>query len=232
MWSWLQENSASLQVLVSLLSAGVWIFYLHVFVSSYRRQTRSSLLISRDGAHGLKGRCVISNMGSEPAFLMDVLAEFETEGKRFTASVVDRQELWESDDDPGTEIAAKGPISSGGHVDIGSFKDIVSRSQKVFNSEDFTRDVLRVRLIAIAATSQARELVAACRSFEFDFDANGDVIHVRPLQIVAEQIRSRRKRKKLSKLLEQTQRDEAMNEPVADDLVADRSILGTADGLR
>ncbi len=232
MWSWLQENSSSIQILVSLLSTVVWIAYLHVFLSSYRRQTRSSLLISREGAHGLKGRCVVSNMGSEPAFLMDVLAEFETEGTRFTASVVDRLELWERDDNPDTSVTAIGPMASGGHVDVGSFEDILTRTRKAFESQDFTRDILNVRLIAIAATSQARQLVAAYRCFEFDFGNNGDVVRIRPLEIAAKQIRSRRKRKKLSRLLERIQREEAINQPVGDDLVEQRPILGNGNGLQ
>lgn len=225
MWSWLQEHSTSVQVVVSLLSTGVWIAYLHVFLSSYRRQTRSSLLISREGAHGLKGRCVISNMGSEPAFLMDVLAEFETEGTRFTASVIDRLELWERDEDPDCEFSAIGPMASGGYLDFGSFEDILRRAQISFDSRDFTRDLLKVRLIAIAATSQARELVAACRSFEFDFGTDHDTVRIIPVEISAQQIRSRRKRKKLSKLLEKLQREETINHPVCDDLFEDYSAL-------
>lgn len=232
MWSWLQEHSTSIQMLVSLLSTGVWIAYLHVFLSSYRRQTRSSLLISREGPHGLKGRCIISNMGSEPAFLMDVLAEFETEGTRFTASVVDRLELWERDEDPDSQFCAVGPMESGGYLDFGSFEDILRRAQITFESQDVTRDVLKVRLIAIAATSQARELVAACRSFEFDVGRDDNVVRIRPVEISAQQIRSRRKRKKLGELLQRIQREETIDHSVGDDLVEGDSLIGGANGLR
>ncbi|MFW8635462.1 hypothetical protein [Cribrihabitans pelagius] len=222
MWNWMHENSTTLQVLVSLLSTGVWIAYLHVFLSSYRRQTRSSLLISREGARGLKGRCVISNMGSEPAFLMDVLAEFETADTRFTASVIDRSELQENEDGNSVGVSAQGPMLSGSHVDIGAFEDILSRAKQKFHSQDFTSEISNMRLIAIAATSQARDLAAACRCFEFVFDSQGQVSRIRPLDISAEQIRSRRKRKKLRTLLEQMQRDEVMDEPVSDDLIGSR----------
>lgn len=218
----MQEHSTTLQVLVSLLSTGVWIAYLHVFLSSYRRQTRSSLLISREGAHGLKGRCVISNMGSEPAFLMDVLAEFETSDTRFTASVIDRAELRDGESDGRQDVSAQGPMQSGSHVDIGSFEDVLTRAKEKFHSEDFTRDVSTLRLIAIAATSQARDLAAACRCFEFVFDDDGKVTRVRPLDISSEQIRSRRKRKKLRELLERIQEEEVMDQSVSDDLIENR----------
>ncbi|MFW8595295.1 hypothetical protein [Cribrihabitans neustonicus] len=222
MWSWIQENSATLQLVVSLLTAFVWIAYLHVFVSSYQRQTRSSLLISGEGPHGLKGRCVISNMGSEPAFLMDVLAEFETADKKFTASVIDRAELWESEEGTSDGISAQGPMLSGSYVDIGSFEDVLDRAKRKFNSEDFTRNVSTLRLIAIAATSQARDLAAACRCFEFVFDDGGDVSRIRPIEISAEQIRSRRKRRKLRSLLEEIQKDEVIDHSVSDDLIESR----------
>ncbi|TCS62799.1 hypothetical protein EDD52_10894 [Primorskyibacter sedentarius] len=219
MWGWLHDNSTTLQVLVSLLSTCVWITYLHVFLSSYRRQTRSSLMISREGARDLKARCIVSNMGSEAAFLMDVLVEFETEGKKFTTSVIDRLELQGAEGDTSKTGSAQGPMASGSYVDIGSFEDILTRAHRQFDSADFTRDILRTRLIAIAATSQARDLVAACRGFEFIFGTEGSVVHVRPIEIAAKQIRSRRKRKSLRRLLEKIQRDEVLNRSVSPELI-------------
>lgn len=231
MWAWMQTHASSIQVLVSLLTTVVWIAYLHVFLSSYRRQTRSSLLISREGARGLDSRCIIANMGSEPAFLMDVLAEFETEGKRFTASVVDRLELWEQDQEPGEASSAQGPMESGGYVDVGSFGDVLTRAHRQFQSHDFTNEIVNLRLIAIAATNQARHLAAACRSFEFSFDEDGDVVQVVPVEAAAKQIRSRRKQKQIRRLLEGLQREAAIDSPVSDDLV-DQPIFGRRNGQR
>lgn len=228
MWEWMQENSTALQILLSLLSTVVWITYLHVFLSSFRRQTRSSLMISRGGSRDLKARCIVSNMGSEAAFLMDVLVEFETQGKRFTTSVVDRLEQRDNDNDGQQHMtsSALGPMTSGSSIDIGSFEDILKRAHRQFDSADFTKDILKIRLIAIAATSQARELVAACRGFEFNFAADGGVEQIRSLDIVAEQIRSRRKRKSLRRVLEKIQRNEVLDQSVSPELIETHPLTG------
>ena len=221
MWNWLNENSSIIQVFVTLLSTIVWIVYLHIFFSSYRRQTRSSLLITRHGSREINGRCIISNMGSEPAYLLDVLAEFETEGSRTTASVIDRLEIWDRDRKDSENLSAEGPIKSGDSVDIGSFEDLLSRAHRQFNSKDFTQDVITMRLIAIAATSQARELVAATREFElFTADSEGGKMKICPVGVEAEQIVSRQKRRHLRKILAEIQRNEAMGRPVSDDLIS------------
>lgn len=220
MWDWLTENETTLQVLVSVISTFVWIAYLHVFLASFKRQTRSSLLITRAGGRGTEGRCIVSNMGSEPAYLMDVLAEFDAGETRTTVSVVDRLELWDNGEDPVTGVSAVGPIASGSYVDIGSFDNLFTRASKRCGSTDLFNQTDKVKLIAIAATSQARDLVAAYRSFEIAPEQDDGTVRVYPVEVEATQIRSRRKRKKLSGLLAELQRKDVVNRDVLRDVSA------------
>ena len=216
MWEWLKDNVTTLQVMVSLLSTGVWIVYLHIFLSSFRRQTRSSLLINRAGARDMQGRCLISNMGGEPAFLLDVLAEVASEDRVLTVSVVDRLELWDTETDPRGGVSAEGPIASGDYVDIGSFDEIMNRVAKALGEQRGEARDLRIELVAIAATNQARQLIGAHRGFRIATGEGG--IQVRPKQIEAVQIRSRRQRKQLKTVLEELQTKASLDRAITGDL--------------
>ena len=90
MWGWVEENSGTIQVIVSIATAIIWIFYLQVFLMSYLRQTRASLLITMAGGKTSRARCIVSNMSSEPAFLVEVIAELEQNGTNLSMSVTDR----------------------------------------------------------------------------------------------------------------------------------------------
>ncbi|WP_150281804.1 hypothetical protein [Salipiger aestuarii] len=218
MWEWMKDNVTTLQVVVSVVSTGVWIAYLHVFLASFKRQTRSSLLITRAGGRGMVGRCIVSNMGSEPAYLLDVLAEFGVGDTKTTVSVVDRLELWDKASDVTTGVSAVGPIGSGGYVDIGSFDDLFARARKRLGSTDAIQRTDALKLVAIAATNQARHLVAAYRSFEIHRGDDGAQIRIIPVEVEAVQIRSRRMRKKLVGLLSELQRNEALDRDVLSDV--------------
>ncbi len=201
MWQWILDNQPALQVVVSLTTTVVWIVYLHIFLSSFRRQTRSGLLINRAGRDGLRARCIVSNLGSEPAYLTDVLAEVEIGERTITASVVDRLEMFEGGD---TSETAQGPMASGAYIDIGSFEDIFERIRQRSGAEDVARQAERVKLIAVAATSQARDIVAAYRNFDITGSDEGAVL--RPLEVEAPQVRSWLHRRRLKRLLSAIQR--------------------------
>lgn len=218
MWAWLEANVTTLQVLVSIVSTGVWIAYLNLFLTSYRRQTRSSILISRAGAQTYEGRCLVSNMGSEPAFLTDVLAEFKGEDGCRTISVVDRLELWEQEESPINNISAEGPIASGEYVDIGSFAEIFKRAEKKLGGCSSIDGSEQVNLIAIAATNQARDLIAASRTFKLVRPEENGMMKVQPTEVEAKQIRSRSKRKSLKRILGELQTRDSVERAVSGDL--------------
>ena len=220
MWEWLKDNVTLLQVLVNFTSALVWIAYLQMFAASFRRQTRSSLLVTLAGAHDTTGRCIISNMGSEPAYIVDVLAEFGTDSHQTAVSVVDRLELYERSSTEITGVSAVGPLSSGSYVDIGSFQDLFVRAHQRLDTIHATEEVQSIKLIAIAATSQARYLVAAYRGFNLYRSDETDVVGVVPVEVESKQIRSRRERKKLRILLQEIQHKDAVERGISREIGA------------
>ncbi|NDV50094.1 hypothetical protein [Salipiger sp. PrR003] len=201
-------------MIVSIATAIIWIFYLQVFLMSYLRQTRASLLITMAGGKTSRARCIVSNMSSEPAFLVEVIAELEQNGTNLSMSVTDRIGFQPSADPEDTGSAdassAHGPVQSGGHVDVGSFQDIFSRAERQLNhkAEDFDH----FRIIAVAATNQARGLIAAHRSFEIQ---NG---RVTPVEVEASQVRSRRTRQKIKRVLERLQKEDWIEGLVSDEI--------------
>ncbi|MBL3705933.1 hypothetical protein GI582_24870 [Sulfitobacter sp. BDSS02] len=201
MLEFIRQNSELVQIGANLTTTVVWLVYLHVLLKGFRDQRRSSLLINRGGGEDLDARCLISNMGAQPAYLLDVLAGIDTKDGPSVASVVDRQELRREELEQPTEMTGQGPLPSGGYVDIGSFRDILDRAGYDLSGSQSSQATLK--LVSVAATNQASHIVAAVR--EFDVREDGDAIMVRPRTLEARQVRSRSARRKVCSVLEKLQ---------------------------
>lgn len=214
MLEFIRQNSELMQIGASLTTTLVWLVYLHVLLRGFRDQRRSSVLINRGGGEDLDARCLVSNMGAQPAYLLDVLACIETDDGADVSSVVDRRELRREELERATEMTGQGPLPSGGYVDIGSFKDIAKRADSDIRIEDMPQRT--VKLIAVAATNQASHIVAAVR--EFDLVPEGNSISVRPKSLEAKQLRSRRSRKQVRTALEMLQNRSGSGPEIAAEL--------------
>lgn len=214
MLEFIRQNSELMQIGASLTTTLVWLVYLHVLLRGFRDQRRSSVLINRGGGEDLDARCLVSNMGAQPAYLLDVLACIETDDGADVSSVVDRRELRREELERATEMTGQGPLPSGGYVDIGSFKDIAKRADSDIRIEDMPQRT--VKLIAVAATNQASHIVAAVR--EFDLVPEGNSISVRPKSLEAKQLRSRRSRKQVRTALEMLQNRSSSGPEIAAEL--------------
>ncbi|MBL3705319.1 hypothetical protein GI582_21690 [Sulfitobacter sp. BDSS02] len=214
MLEFIRQNSELMQIGASLTTTLVWLVYLHVLLRGFREQRRSSVLINRGGGEDIDARCLVSNMGAQPAYLLDVLACIETDEGADVSSVVDRRELRREELERATEMTGQGPLPSGGYVDIGSFKDIAKRADSDIRLDDMSRRT--VKLIAVAATNQAAHIVAAVR--EFDLVPEDNSVSVRPRSLEAKQLRSRRSRKQVRKALEMIQNRSGTGPEIAAEL--------------
>ncbi|TNC60456.1 hypothetical protein FHG71_22030, partial [Rubellimicrobium roseum] len=78
MLDWLSANSDAVNVVLNLAMLLVWIVYLQVFVSSYRRQRRANILISVGGGSGLDARCLVSNMSEGAIYIRSLVLDLIT----------------------------------------------------------------------------------------------------------------------------------------------------------
>jgi hypothetical protein len=121
MWNWIASNHQVIGALANIAMLFVWIAYLQVFVSSYRRQKRSSILINRGAGFGLEARCLISNMSAEAIYIESIIATAETAEGRWSLPVT---ELLEGRSDLDLKTR-QGPLQAGRFIDIGSFQKLM-----------------------------------------------------------------------------------------------------------
>lgn len=196
---WITENIALLQLAVAGVNAAIWLFYLHLFLTSFRRQQETVILINRGASEDERARCIVSNMGSEPVYILSVLAEVFIDGADCAAHVTDREEIEiEAFDDP-LRRTSQGPLKSGEFLDVGSFHELVQRTLHRVAPTKVPEDAERILVTVVAASSHASALVGASREFVWKRDDDGH--RVIPTTLVARQLRSRAERRRVERLM-------------------------------
>jgi hypothetical protein len=197
MWNWIASNHQVISVLANLAMLFVWIAYLQVFASSYRRQKRPSIQINRGGGSGLEARCLVSNMSAEAIYIESIIVTAQTTEGSWTCPVTELQE-GRSDLELKTR---QGPVKTGQFVDIGSFRSLVepvlqrhAGPQGSVASDGLESLVfLEIRVVAVHGSEDL--LAGATR--RFDLIRQRDRLLLRGHAVGTHQIRSRRGREKL-----------------------------------
>jgi|Transcript_7988 hypothetical protein len=201
MLDWIAENAGTLQVAISLLTAFVWLAYLHILWMNFRRQRQAVILINRSVAQDENAHCFVTNMGAEPIYLMEVMARIVTEDKEYVVKVTEREEIaLEEVDDPLTRTN-QGPIDSGDFIDIGSFLDLLNRANARMGTEGLFEKVREMELTVAAADGHATHLVAARRKFKAEW--KGRKPYFVPESIMTHQIRNVFQRRKIGEMLQE-----------------------------
>lgn len=199
MWDWITTHAAVMQAAIALVTAGVWITYLHVFVESLRRQRRSEILITMGGERGLGARVLVSNLGLEPIYILDVLLRPCSDSDSPAVAVADRTETDPARHaDPG-QATLQRPLKSGDHVDIGSIDILLGRAARHPGQGRQDARLSRIEITVAAVTAAASSIVAAQRVFEVSRSGDGTVL--RPATLYAQQIRDRRGRRRIERQL-------------------------------
>jgi|HigsolmetaAR204D_1030405.scaffolds.fasta_scaffold03070_3 hypothetical protein len=199
MLQWVAQNSELVNALTGVGTLLVWVVYLQVFVSSYRRQLRATLLITRGAGEGLEGRCFLSNMSSGSVFVQSVLVTLETADKTLICPVTDVLDLdGDAPDDP-RQRTRQGPLASGETRDIGSFGDLIRHTLHTTSDgpEPGIRQAkIRVVMIEIVGIYGSEDLpIGARRRFALLEDDGRLRFQGEGLQ--TKQLRSRRQRRRL-----------------------------------
>jgi hypothetical protein len=202
---WLVNNRELLSLLANLGMLVVWITYLQVFISSYRRQNKPKILINLGGGRELDSRCLVSNMSADPIYVQSIIARLHTADREIACPVteLDGVEDWEEPSDLRL-WSRQGPLHAGHMRDMGSLRSILNHVlRSKLSDEDASAveaDLVSFELQVAAVYGSEDLLVGAKRQFEVE--RKDDQVCVQPVTVDAQQIRSRRERKEISRLLE------------------------------
>lgn len=197
---WISQNVELLSLLVQFGMLAVWVIYLQVFLFSYKRQTRSKIVINRGAGVDLDARCLISNMSSDAMYIESILASVEAEQGEWRCAVTDIESSSEHRPDDPKKLTHQGPLASGEYMDIGSYRELLERAvdgrgrlEAVL--KDLTGPVIaQIQVVADYASEDL--LVGARRRFKLEPQEQGWLLE--PQDGGTKQVRSRRERRKIS----------------------------------
>lgn len=196
---WFLDNVVLIEVGVAVATMLIWAIYLQLLLLGFMRQRQSVVLINRGGTRDADARCIITNMGAEPVYLVDILAEIESDGRTWWAKVTEREELQGTDLQRPVDRTNQGPIPSGGFVDAGSFAEMLDRAKTRSDAPREPKHVDRLTLTVACTQGHASKLVGARRGFEVH-DTGGRLLF-RPQTVLTTQVRGGRLRKQLYRRL-------------------------------
>ncbi|WP_337918686.1 hypothetical protein [Pseudaminobacter soli (ex Zhang et al. 2022)] len=181
----------------------VWVIYLQVFISSYRRQLRATLLITRGAGQGLEARCFLSNMSSESIYVQSVLVALWAPEKSMAFPVTDILGLDnEAPADP-WKRTRQGPLGSGETRDIGSFGNLIEQGLRALQTdsrEGIAPMAIQRLTIEVVGLYGSEDLPVGARRRFLVLEENGRP-RIQAKGIQTQQIRGRRERKKLESRL-------------------------------
>ncbi|WP_156170552.1 hypothetical protein [Luteimonas sp. FCS-9] len=192
---------------MSGLTALIWIVYLNVFLSSYRRQHRPSILITSGAGRGMSAHCFVTNLGLEPVYLLDIVLDLTgPDGRVVRAVIPERNERWqdrhqvEADDARGATNV--GPLRSGEEKDLGRFSTMIERA--CTENPDIRPDMPLqcVEITVVTITASHAELCGASRRYRVEDGPDG-IAQLRPTTIKARQLQGLLARRRLTRELSQ-----------------------------
>ncbi|MFP4237776.1 hypothetical protein [Rhodosalinus sp.] len=188
MLDWIAGNAKVLELGVALVTLFVWVGYLHIFLMSFLRQRTPVVLITTGASHDEQARCLITNMSSEPIYLLDVIADVRAGDERYSALVTERDELSFGDVTRPVERTNLGPLQGGAFLDIGSIAEVLHRVERRSGLKDALARAEELTLTAAFASGRASRIVAACRAYRVNRTADGSLSFVAD-RLMARQLR-------------------------------------------
>ena len=195
---WFTRYGTLISALTGVGTLVVWIIYLQVFVSSYRRQLRATLLITRGAGDDAEARCFVSNMSSGPIFVQSVMVTLETEGATIVKPATDIHDIQAASQMSSLDRTRQGPLHPGQVKDIGSFNNLMSHGLEDANG---CRVVVKAVLVEVLGIYASEDLPVGARR-RFVLTRSRDGLRIRADSVETTQIRRRRERRNLLNDLE------------------------------
>lgn len=200
---WILEHRELISLLVTVGTLVVWIVYLQVFLASYRRQRKPTILINLGQGRGLDAHCLVTNMSAEAIYIHALIARIEGPEDMLVCSITELDN--ESWSDP-TELrlwTRQGPLKAGNVRDMGSVQAIIDHVMESAPEGGSSlepgagRHALELKVVAVHGSEDL--LVGAKRAFDIILHDGG--LALRPCSYGATQIRSRRERRQMERSL-------------------------------
>lgn len=199
MFDWLRDNAAVVSALGSLATVVIWLLYLQLFYRNFRLQQEPHLIIKQGHGFDLDTPCYVSNMSQHPVDVMAVLIDAHHHGEHVTVGA------------PQTSGGAPEPkridqpLAAGSYLQLDTFRALLQRVvERVPRGDPSSAGgeiILEVRIVALVGAQQVPR--GARRRFEISY--GGDREQVRPVDVLPEQLSSRRQRRLAREWLEQAQ---------------------------
>ncbi len=206
MLDWLDAHATAMQVLLSALTALIWIGYLQLILQGFLRQRRPKIMIELGAGTGLGTRCFVANLGFEPIYIYDIFVTLTQDGQSHVAVVTERDEMTDEQlSNPG-EATNQGPLASGKSYDIGSIGDLLDRARRQWDAPVEPRDIDALQITVVATTAASTAVIAARRTYRLHWQ--GESCRLRPTEIAARQVRSLAERIRLKRTLKERLKDD------------------------
>lgn len=198
---WIADHSQLISALTGVGTLLVWVVYLQVFVSSYRRQLRATLLITRGPGDGLAARCFVTNMSWGALYVQSVLIALETPDRTIVMPATETQDEEQRAYSRPLERTRQGPLQPAAIRDIGSFEHLMAPALREL--PEGAAAVQAVTIVVLGVYGSEDLPVGARRRFVVTSAADSLRLHGATLD--TEQIRKKSERRKL---LADLQRDQ------------------------
>lgn len=188
MLGWIEQYQGVITILVQAATALIWLYYLRLIYSGFTYARESVILLHVTASRGREARCLVTNMGAQPIYLLAIVMQ-QSDGKTETFSqVTDRDELNSADCSTPSYGTNQGPLSQGVFRDIGDFGSLEQRARNGMTADSYLEDSNALTLYIVATSGHRAQLVGCYQSF--DMTGRDDDIVIRPQSLRARQIRN------------------------------------------
>lgn len=175
MLAWLQDHTAAITAVTSLISVLIWLVYAQLLYQNYRRQRRPKIIISQVGERNIDSLCLLSNMSQEAIYIECVQLLAHTEEHSACVNITDFVDQLDGDDMqivPGSGTY-QGPLASGNCLTLGSFKRMTERlliQTQVGDNKIKKEDIKQLTVRIVATYGPENRPVGAFRTFLLETD--------------------------------------------------------------
>lgn len=203
MLEWIKNHNIVLQLAISFVTLGIWIFYAQILLAQYRRTKRPKILINQTRGRTLHSRFLVSNMSLESVHIEVILVGLFNNDEQTWHLVSDWEPMQEDNQaDTNAYGTFQGPLAAGCSLDIGDIKRLISQRHAEAQNQNkaglVTEKGIKCRsfeIMVVGVYSSEKGVIGASRTF--DIDEHG---HIHPRDAETLQCRSRSERRRMQEL--------------------------------